>query len=93
MNTEPNELSYRLAKYRIKRIKCFYGNLLAYCLVIPALALVNYNTTHFPWVLFPMAGWGFGLLMHGLEAWGYNPIWGKRWEERKVRELMEKDDF
>ena len=93
MNTEPNELSYRLAKYRIKRIKCFYGNLLAYCLVIPALALVNYNTTHFPWVLFPMAGWGFGLLMHGPDAFGNNPILGKNWEERKIRELMSKDSF
>ena len=93
MNTTSNELRYRLAKERVERIKGFYGNLTAYCLVIPALAYVNYNTTRFPWVLFPMVGWGFGLLMHGLDAFGYNPILGKGWEERKIRELMSKDSF
>ena len=38
-------------------------------------------------------GWGFGLFTHGMEAFGYNPIWGKRWEEKKLRELMDKEDF
>jgi hypothetical protein len=77
----------------VEAIKGFYGNLGAYCLVIPFLAYLNYRTTSFPWVIFPTLGWGFGLLMHGLEAYGDNPIWGKRWEERKIRELMEKEDF
>jgi hypothetical protein len=84
---------YQKAKERVEAIKGFYGNLGAYCLVIPFLAYLNYRTTSFPWVIFPTLGWGFGLLMHGLEAYGYNPLWGKRWEERKIRELMEKEDF
>lgn len=93
MKTESQEIRYRMAKDRVARIKGFYGNLLAYCLVIPALAFINYRTTDFPWVLFPMVGWGFGLLMHGLDAYGYNPILGKNWEARKIRELMSKDTF
>ena len=36
-----------------------------YSLVVPVLALVNYLTVpQFPWVLFPLLGWGFGLTMH-----------------------------
>ena len=84
---------YEKAKERVEAIKGFYGNLAAYCLVIPFLAYLNYRTTSFPWVIFPIMGWGFGVLMHGLEAFGYNPLWGKRWEERKIRELMENEDF
>jgi hypothetical protein len=84
---------YQKARERVEALKGFYGNLAAYLVVIPFLAWLNYRTTSFPWVIFPMMGWGFGLLIHGLEAYGYNPLWGKRWEERKIRELMEKDDF
>jgi len=84
---------YQKAKERVEAIKGFYGNLTAYCIVIPFLMWLNYRTTDFPWVIFPILGWGFGLTMHGLEAFGYNPLWGKRWEEKKIRELMDKDDF
>ncbi len=84
---------YLKAKERVEAIKGFYGNLTAYCIVIPILAWLNFKTTDFVWVIFPSLGWGFGLLMHGMEAYGYNPLWGKRWEEKKIRELMENDDF
>ncbi len=87
------EKRYAKAKERVKAIKDFYGNLMAYCIVIPFLWWLNFRTTDFLWAFFPTIGWGFGLLAHGMEAFGYNPLWGKRWEERKIRELMEKDDF
>ncbi|MEZ2415621.1 2TM domain-containing protein [Muriicola sp. E247] len=84
---------YEKAKERVQEIKGFFGNLLAYCIVIPFLAWLNYRTTDFPWVLFPALGWGIGLITHGMEAYGYNPLWGKRWEERKIKEFMEQDDL
>ncbi len=84
---------YEKAKERVEAVKGFYGNLLAYCIVIPFLALLNYKSTGFPWVLFPMLVWGFGLVMHGMGAFGYNPIWGKRWEQKKMRDFMEDERF
>ena len=84
---------YQKAKEKVEAIKGFYGNLLAYLIVIPFLAWLNHRTTSFPWVIFPMLGWGLGLLLHGMEVYGYNPLWGKRWEERKLKELMENEDF
>lgn len=80
---------YEKAKARMEAVKGFYGNLIAYCIVIPILAVVNYRTTSFAWVLFPAIGWGFGVAMHAMEAFGYNPILGKDWEEKKMREFME----
>ncbi|NDV43875.1 2TM domain-containing protein [Flagellimonas sediminis] len=87
------EKRYAKAKERVKAIKDFYGNLIAYCIVIPFLWWINLRTTDFLWAFFPTIGWGFGVAAHGMEAFGYNPLWGKRWQERKIRELMEKDDF
>ena len=84
---------YQKAKEKVEAIKGFYGNLLSYALVIPLLFWINSRTTDFPWAIFPALGWGFGVVMHGLEAYGYNPMFGKRWEEKKIRELMERDDF
>jgi hypothetical protein len=84
---------YEKAKERVEAIKGFYGNLLAYCIVIPFLAWINLKSTDFPWVLFPALGWGIGVVTHGLEAYGYNPLWGKSWEERKIREFMEDEEL
>jgi hypothetical protein len=83
---------YLKAKERVQAIKGFYSNVLSYVIVIPILAYINYRTTDFPWVIFPMLGWGFGILAHGMEAYGYSPFTGRRWEERKIRELMEKEE-
>lgn len=94
METQENYIEdkrYQRAKDKVEAIKSFYGNLTAYLIVIPVLAFINYRTTNFPWVIFPALGWGFGLLAHGLEAYGYNPFLGKQWEERKIKEYMERD--
>ncbi|MGY8915413.1 MAG: 2TM domain-containing protein, partial [Flavobacteriales bacterium] len=96
MQTQENYIDdkrYQKAKERVEAIKSFYGNLVSYCIVIPILVYINHRTTSFPWVIFPALGWGFGVIAHGMEAYGYNPIFGKSWEERKMREYMEDDNF
>ncbi|APQ15963.1 2TM domain-containing protein [Maribacter hydrothermalis] len=87
--TNDHNYKYQKAKDKVEAIKGFYGNLLAYCIVIPILAYINYNTTSFPWAIFPALGWGFGVIMNGLYAFGYNPLFGKKWEERKIKEYMQ----
>lgn len=83
---------YEKAKERVEAIKGFYANIIAYCIIIPMLIVLNYNTTSFPWAIFPTLGWGFGVVVHGMEAFGYNPLWGKSWEERKLKEYMDNDE-
>ncbi|TRZ42831.1 histidine kinase [Robertkochia solimangrovi] len=86
------EKRYQRAKERVQAMKGFYSNLIAYLIVIPCLGWLNYKTTDFPWIIFPAAGWGFGVIMHYMEAFDYNPLWGKNWEARKIRELMDKEN-
>ena len=88
-----DEKRYAKAKEHVDKLKGFYGNVLAYCIVIPCLALLNHKTTGFPWIIFPVVGWGFGVLMHGMEVFGYNPFLGRNWEERKIRQYMDDEKF
>ena len=83
-------IKYRRAKERVKKMKEFYGSLIAYCFVIPFLTFINYKTTGFdlPWFIFPMAGWGLGLLFHYSEAFDHHPIFGKDWEKKKIQKYM-----
>ena len=86
-NTSNDDAYYR-AQRRVKELKNFYGSLIAYCLVIPFLAYINYKTYWgFQWFWFPMLGWGMGLTIHGFSIFKY----GREWEERKIRDLMAKD--
>lgn len=83
------DAAYLRAKERVKDLRGFYGNVLSYCLIIPFLIFINYRTFWgFQWFWFPMIGWGIGLTVHGLSVFGY----GTRWEERKIREIMEKEE-
>ena len=87
------ENSYLRAKKRVEELRGFYGNLTAYIIVMPVLVWLNYITTDFPWVIFPAVGWGLGVIVNGMCAYDYNPLLGKNWEERKIREFMKEDRF
>jgi len=81
--------AYDRAKKRMKEIKSFYGNLIAYSIIIPFLMIVNLTTSPKKiWFLWPMLGWGIGLAAHGMGAFAI----GKNWEERKIRQILEKQN-
>ena len=81
--------AYYRAKKRVEQLKGFYGNLISYCCVIPILIFVNLNySPQFQWFWFSAAGWGFGLLMHAFKVFGYS----SNWEERKIQEILRKED-
>jgi hypothetical protein len=88
-NIYNENLAYQRAKDKVEQLKGFYGNLISYCIVIPVLIIINLQSSNnFQWFWFPMLGWGMGLTFHALETFGY----GKSWEERKINELMNKED-
>jgi hypothetical protein len=76
------------ARKHVAKLKEFYWNLASYLVVIPALIGVNlFTSPEFLWFVFPMLGWGFGLLGHASEVYGL-PGLGSKWEARKMQELM-----
>lgn len=87
-NIYNENMAYVRAKERVEKLKGFYGNLISYCFVIPILIFINLKTGGFHWFWFPMLGWGMGLTFHALETFGY----GKSWEEKKIREILNKEN-
>lgn len=94
METQYNkeESNYLKAQKKVEEIKAFYGNLASYIVVNTGLAILNLSTSpdHL-WFFYPLLGWGIGVVMHGFKAFDYMPFLSTDWEERKVKELMDKD--
>ena len=87
---ETESIAYERAVKRVKELKGFYGNLISYCIVIPFLVILNLMTSPRQlWFYWPMLGWGIGLLAHGMNVFAI----GKNWEEKKIQEIMNKDNF
>jgi sensor histidine kinase YesM len=88
-----SEKRYKVAKKRVEKLKVFYLHFGIYVVCIPVFIYLNYvSRVGFPWAFFPIFGWGIGVANHASEAFNYSPFFGKNWEERKIRELMEKDN-
>jgi sensor histidine kinase YesM len=83
------ENKYYEAKKQVEKIKSFYGNLVAYLIFNIFIVIVNYKTGwEHKWFIYPMIGWGIGVLFHYFDAFGYYPFLSKDWEEKKIAELM-----
>ena len=87
-----NEKRYIRAQERVEKLKGFYVHFIIYLIFIPVFIYLNLKSTDFPWALFPIGGWGLGVIGHAMETFNYNPLLGKNWEERKIREFMDKDN-
>ncbi len=88
-----SEKKYARAKEHVEKLKGFYIHFAIYLMMMPVFIFLNFRSTGFPWAIFPIVGWGFGVAGHAMETFDYNPFLGKDWEEKKMKELMDKDDF
>ena len=88
---------YFTAQKRVKSIKGFYIHFTVYVFVNIVLCIQIYLSSKnefwrwesFSTVLF----WGIGILAHGTSVFGSNLLFGKNWEDRKIKEIMEKDKY
>lgn len=94
METNYNEEErYYQARKQVNEIKGFYGNLIAYLVFNIFFLILNLMTSPQElWFFWPLIGWGVGVLFHGMKVFNYSPFLGKKWEERKIKELMDKEN-
>lgn len=87
-----NESSYNRAKKRVDKLRGFYIHATIYSVFVIFFIWLNIGGSDFPWAIFPIAGWGLGLLGHASETFDHTIFFGKKWETRKIRELMEEEE-
>lgn len=96
MNTQ-DEIKYQEALKRVKKIKGFYSHAVVYVIINIMIIIINVQDldegeSYFQFKNFMTAFfWGIGLVAHGLSVFMPNWIMGQNWEERKIREFMEKE--
>lgn len=79
------------AKKKVERIKKFYAHLTTYIMVNSFLIMLNLLTEpSFMWSLIPLFAWGIGLASDAMRTFNYSLFLGKDWEDKKIREYMDK---
>lgn len=96
-NNKEQDIRYREAEKRMKKIKGFYIHAIVYVFVnlfiVASKAIDRENGEIFwDWDIFTLPlFWGIGLAAHGLSVFLPTFILGKDWEEKKIKELMDKN--
>jgi hypothetical protein len=96
MNSQ-EEIKYQQALKRVKKIKGFYTHAAVFFIINVMIVIVNFQNlnageTYFQFKNFSTAFfWGIGLTAHGFSVFLPNWILGQNWEERKIKEYMEKE--
>jgi 2TM domain len=97
-NLNQNSEQYLAAKAQVGKIYGFYVHLLVYLVVNAFIIISNYNTNLsffdaiLNWATLGTAlFWGIGLASHWSRVIGRNIFLSKKWEERKIQELINKD--
>ncbi len=91
------EQAYVRAKKRVKELKGFYWHAFWYVVVnifiITMVAINSNNNDFWHFGTFTTAFfWGIGLGFHALSIFGKNTLFSKHWEERKIKEYMDKEE-
>ena len=98
------EKQYAKAKKRVQDIKGFYSHLVVYVVINLFISgFILYGLTKENKLDLPEAVtefgvysvwlfWGIGLFFHWLGVFGFTNILGKKWEEKKIKEIMDQDN-
>lgn len=84
---------YRAARKKVKELKDFYRNLITYICINILLIVINLITSPDKlWFYWVTLFWGFGIVLHASKVFILkNRFFGQDWEERKIKEIMEKE--
>jgi pilus assembly protein TadC len=92
-----HDQAYARAKKKLKKLLGFYRHLTVYILVnifLIILITVNRDDNEGFWDFRTFSTaifWGIGLMFHFFGVFAPDFLFGKNWEERKMKEYMDKD--
>ena len=88
------EKRYQDVRKKVNEMRKFYEHLTIFILLSIILIVINLVTSPgYLWFMWCLLGGGIGVIIHGLLAFGISPILNSDWEERKIRELLEKESL
>ncbi|WP_426476579.1 2TM domain-containing protein [Chryseobacterium sp. CBSDS_008] len=93
---DENNIEYQRARRQVERLRGFYGHLFAYVAVNAMIVVYNYislkpGESYFQFKnFFTAIFWGIGLAAHAVTVFLPRVNFIRKWEDRKIKELMDK---
>jgi len=91
---DQEQTRYQRAHERVEALKGFYVHASVYVLVNLGLFAINALTAGTWWFYWPLILWSIALGIHAVVLFvfeGRGPL-GEEWEERKTKEMIEKEE-
>lgn len=96
-NISKDDIRYKEAERQVKRIKGFYSSLFIYFTVNIFILFLNYRDLkpgetiwQVKYFMLPFF-WGIAVIIHAMRTFITGFMLGANWEEKKIREFMEKE--
>ncbi len=87
--SEQND-AYQRAKTRVEQIRTWFILMAIYVVMTPVLFFIDVVTGGgVEWAHWAVLGFASAALIHTMVVWG--APFGRKWEDRKIRELMERE--
>lgn len=87
-----NKSEIERMRNRVQAIRGFYTHFIIYLLVNVVLVIINLlSTPDVYWFYWTTLGWGIGVASHWWGVFGSRIFFSRDWEEKKIRELLEKE--
>lgn len=76
------------ARRHVDALKGLYVHAIIFALVMAGLLAINLLASKDWWVQWPLLAWGVGLAGHAVGVLSPVKLFGREWEERKIREYL-----
>lgn len=83
-----NEEEYEKAKKTVEEKLGFYVHLICYLIVNSFFVYLNLKKGGGFWAIYPIVGWGIGLVFHGLGVLGF--FNNSSWKDRQIQKELER---
>jgi hypothetical protein len=84
-----NQEGYTNAKKKVEALIGFYTHLAVYLAIITLLTVLNLTVAgNYFWAMWPMIGWGSGVIVHGLSTFVFDTK--SSLKERMIEKEMQK---
>jgi hypothetical protein len=83
---------YKRARKRVEDLKGFYIHISVFAIVNLTLFFINLLSTPGTWWFYWITVfWGIGIIWHAFGVFIGDRLLGKEWEEKKIKEYMERE--
>jgi hypothetical protein len=90
-----------IIRKRVQKRAAFYRHAMTYAMVIAGLWILNavtlistgkWDRSSAWWAIWPTIGWGIGLAVHAASTFSTFGFFSEEWEEKKVREMLDREE-